>query len=37
LPRCLFYASNLVSVQILRPHPVGVTSTLQLGAAIKSP
>jgi hypothetical protein len=23
-------------VQIRRPHPVGVTSTLELGAAIKS-
>ena len=37
LPRCLLHASNLASVQIRRPHPVGVTSTLQLGAAIKSP
>ena len=37
LLRCLFHASNLACVQIRRPHPVGVTSTLQLGAAIKSP
>jgi hypothetical protein len=37
LPRCLSYASNLASAQIRRPHPVGVTSTLKLGAAIKSP
>jgi hypothetical protein len=37
LPRCQLYASNLASVQIRRPHPVGVTSTLELGAAIKSP
>jgi hypothetical protein len=36
LPRCLLYASNLASALIRRPHPVGVTSTLQLGA-IKSP
>ena len=35
--RCLLYASNLASGLICRPHPVGVTSTLQLGAAIKSP
>ena len=37
LPRCLLYASNLASGLIHRPHPVGVTSTLQFGAAIKSP
>ena len=37
LPRYLSYASNLASAQIRRPHPVGVTSTLKLGAAIKSP
>jgi len=37
LPRCQLYASNLASVQIDRPRPVGVTSTLELGAAIKSP
>ena len=37
LPRCLLYASNLACVQILRPRPVGVTSTAELGAAIKSP
>jgi hypothetical protein len=33
LARCPLHAS----VQIRRPHPVGVTSTLKLGAAIKSP
>jgi hypothetical protein len=37
LPRCLLYASNLASALPPRPHPVGVTSTLQLVAAIKSP
>jgi hypothetical protein len=37
LLRCLLYASNLASGLIRRPHPVGLTSTLQLGAAIKSP
>jgi hypothetical protein len=37
LPRGLLYASNLASRLIPRPHPVGVTSTLKLGAAIKSP
>jgi hypothetical protein len=37
LPKCLFHASNLACVQIRRPHPVDVTSTLELGAAIKSP
>jgi hypothetical protein len=37
LPRCLLYASNLARGLIRRPHPVGVISTLQLGAAIKSP
>jgi hypothetical protein len=37
LLRCLLYASNLASGLIHRPHPVGVTSTLQFGAAIKSP
>ena len=35
--RCLSYASNLASGLIHRPHPVGVTSTLQRGAATKSP
>jgi len=35
--RCLLHASNLFSVQIRPPHPVGVTSTLELGIAIKSP
>jgi len=37
LLRCLLYASNLASGLIRRPHPVGVTSTHQPGAAIKSP
>jgi hypothetical protein len=37
LLRCLLYASNLANRLIRRPHPVGVTSTLHLGAAIKSP
>jgi hypothetical protein len=37
LPRCPLHPSNLARVQIRRPRPVGVTSTLQLGAAIKSP
>jgi hypothetical protein len=37
LLRCLLYASNLASGLIRRPHPVGVTSTLRLGAAIKPP
>jgi len=37
LPRCPSRAYNLARVQIRRPHPVGVTSTVQLGAAIKSP
>ena len=37
LPRCLLYASNLACVQIPRPRPVGVTSTTEFGAAIKSP
>jgi hypothetical protein len=32
----LLYASNLASGLISRPHPVGVTSSLRLGA-IKSP
>ena len=37
LPRCSLLASKLASVQIRRPHPVGITSTLELGAPIKSP
>ena len=37
LPRCPLHASDLASQQIRRPHPVGVTSILELGAAIKSP
>ena len=36
-PRCLFHASNLSCVQIPLPRPVGVTSNIELGAAIKSP
>jgi hypothetical protein len=37
LPRCPLHASNLARVRIRRPHPVDVTSILELGAAIKSP
>ena len=37
LPRCLFHASNLACVQIPPPRPVGVTSNIEIGAAIKSP
>src|SRR6266478_312750 len=37
LLRGLLYASNLASGLIRRPHPLGVASTLQPGAAIKSP
>ena len=37
LPTCLLHASNLACVQILRPRPVGVTSTIEIRAAIKSP
>jgi hypothetical protein len=37
LPRCLLHASNLASVQIRQPHPIDVTSNLELGSAIKSP
>ena len=37
LPRCLFHASNLACVQIPLPRPVGVTSNIEIGAAIKSP
>ena len=37
LPICLLHASNLARVQIRRPRPVGVTSTTEFGAAIKSP
>ena len=37
LPKCLLCASNLAIVQMRRSHPVGVTSILELGAAIKSP
>ena len=37
LPRRPSHASKLASVQIRRPHPVGVTPTLQFGVAIKSP
>jgi hypothetical protein len=36
-PKCLLHASNLATVQMRRPHPVAITSTLQLGATIKSP
>ena len=37
LLRCLLYGPDLASGLIRRPHPVGVTSTPQPGAAIKSP
>ena len=37
LPRCLLCASNLTSGLIRRPRPVGVTSNIEIGAAIKSP
>ena len=37
LPICPLHASNLARVQIRRPRPVGVTSTTEFGAAIKSP
>ena len=37
LPRCLFHASNRACVQIPLPRPVGVTSNIEIGAAIKSP
>jgi len=37
LPRCLFQPSDLASVQIRRPLSVGITSTPELGAGIKSP
>ena len=37
LPNCLLRPSNLATVQMRRPQPVGVTSILELGAAIKSP
>ena len=37
LPNCLLRPSNLARVRTRRPQPVGVTSILELGAAIKSP
>jgi hypothetical protein len=37
LPRCLFHASNLACLQIPLPRPVGGTSNIEAGAAIKSP
>ena len=37
LLRGLLYASSLARGLIRRPHPVGITSTLQPGATIKSP
>jgi hypothetical protein len=36
-PRRLSHAYDLASVQIHRPHPVGITSAPELSAAIKSP
>jgi hypothetical protein len=35
LPSRLSHASELTSVQIRRPHPVGITFTPELSAAIK--
>jgi hypothetical protein len=37
LPRRLSHASDLISVQIRRPHSASITSTTELGAGIKSP
>ena len=37
LLRCLLYASNLASRLIRPPRPVGGTSNIEIGAAIKSP
>jgi hypothetical protein len=37
LPKCLLHASNLARVQMRRSHPVGITSILERGTAIKSP
>ena len=37
LPRCLFHTSNCASGLIRPPRPVGVTSNIEIGAAIKSP
>ena len=37
LPKCLFHASNLACVRITPPRPVGGTSHIEIGAAIKSP
>ena len=37
LPTCLLHPTNLARVQMRRPHPIGVISILELGAAIKSP
>jgi hypothetical protein len=37
LPRRLSHASELACVQIPLPRPVGVTSNIEIGAAIKSP
>jgi hypothetical protein len=37
LPGCPCHASNLACVRIPLPHPVGLTSNIEIGAAIKSP
>jgi hypothetical protein len=37
LPRRLSHAYDLASVQIRRPHSVGITSTPELSTGIKSP
>jgi hypothetical protein len=37
LPGCLLHPCDLACVQIPRPRPVGDTSTIEIGAAIKSP
>ena len=37
LPRCLFHASNPACMHIPPPRPVGGTSNIEIGAAIKSP
>jgi len=37
LPRRLSHAHDLASLQIHRLHSAGITSTIEFGAAIKSP
>jgi hypothetical protein len=36
-PRCTLHAPDLACRQTCRSHPASVTSTIQLGASIKSP